>query len=123
MATMVEKFNHYAGPPSMRCRGCGKNRVGIRQDLFGFADILAVDPVNQQTIAVQASAGGDLSRRRKKLLGIDTVRLCYLAGWRIELHAWAKRKVVRGGKAIRFELIREVLTMEPDGTLGFTRVE
>jgi hypothetical protein len=109
LAAVVEKFNHFAGPPDKRCKACGKNRVGIRQDLFGFADIIAVNAQTGKTLAVQTTAAASLSDRRRKVLDSGEAMICMAAGWKLELHGWAQRKIKRGGKAFRYEVIREKL--------------
>jgi hypothetical protein len=64
----------------------------IRQDLFGFCDILAVAP--SETLAIQATSANMVSERIKKLLGEEDVALrvwdCLRAGWRVEV--WGLRK-------------------------------
>jgi hypothetical protein len=109
IAAVVERFNHYAGPPDAKCQVCGKNKIGVRQDLFGIFDIIAVDPQKRLTIAVQTTSGSNLSARRRKLLDSGEAMVCMAAGWKILLHAWAKHKIIRGGKAWKYELIEEEL--------------
>lgn len=64
----------------------------IRQDLFGFVDVLAVGP--GETIAVQATSAGEVSKRLAKLLEDEGVHPkvwdCLRAGWRVEV--WGLRK-------------------------------
>ncbi len=109
LAAIVEKFNHYAGPPEMKCQACGKNKIGVRQDLFGFADIIAINAQTRVTLVVQTTSGSNLSARRHKVLMTGEALICMAGGWKIELHGWAKRKIVRGGTAFRYEVIRERL--------------
>ncbi len=86
---IVERFNAHAGP------------FGIRQDLFGFIDIIAIDPV-QGIVAIQ-SCGQDISGHVKKLTEERNE-----AVWRwlkhapLELWGWRKVKLKRGGKAMRW---------------------
>lgn len=86
---IVEKFNHYAG------------KFGIRQDLFGFIDIIAIDPVDG-ILAVQ-SCGQDISGH---ILKMTEARNEYLFEWlkhaRVELWGWRKIKLARGSKALRW---------------------
>ena len=70
---VVEKWNQHAK---------------IRQDLFGFADVMAVGSFG--VLLVQATSDGNLSARVKKLLGLKAVRDCLRSGVRVE--AWALRK-------------------------------
>jgi hypothetical protein len=94
LAAVVEKFNQFAG---------------VRQDLFGFADIIAVNAQTRTTLAVQTTAAAGLSDRRRKVLDSGEAMICMAAGWKLEVHGWAKRKIKRGGKAFRYEVIREKL--------------
>ena len=103
ICAIVEKWNSFAGPPDKRCPTCGKNQIGVRQDLFGFADIIAVHPQLRVTVAVQTTSGSGMSARRHKLNATGEVLVCMAAGWKIELHAWSKR--ANG----RYEINREKL--------------
>lgn len=60
-----------------------------RHDLFGFVDLIAVRA--GETVAIQATSDTNLSHRRRKLEGCETVPVCIAAGWRIEIHGWKKR--------------------------------
>ena len=71
------------------------NYAHIRQDLFGFVDILAIGP--QGTVAVQTTSDGNLSARRKKLLALPAVDVAKSAGWSVVLHGWGKK----GGRGKR----------------------
>lgn len=68
----------------------------IRQDLFGFVDILALD--GAETIAVQSTSWANVSSRAKKIAESDLVGAVREAGWRILIHGWRK------GKNGRYEL-------------------
>jgi hypothetical protein len=61
--------------------------VGVRQDLFGFVDIIAVSP--KGTMAVQVCAGqGDVAKHLDKIMAEPRAVACAAAGWKIVLHAW-----------------------------------
>jgi len=125
---IVEKYNAFAGPPNMRCAGCGKNKVGVRQDLFGFADLLAVHPIIG-TIAIQTTSGAGMPARRKKMReNPDKIEFCLQANWKIELHGWTPRKIIKDGTGTRsrVELRRESVVADeksPRGFLLFNTVE
>ncbi len=97
-AGVVERWNQHAGP------------FGIRQDLFGFIDVIAIDPSRGSRtgaiLAVQACPGPRLSDHLAKITTTQPARdnaLAWLrAGGRIEVWAWRKTKLHRGGKAIRW---------------------
>lgn len=74
----------------------------IRQDLFGFIDILAIGPLG--TLAVQSTSKSNFSSRWNKVTGRGVpkdkkeedqmlkirgnVVACLSAGWEIEVHGW-----------------------------------
>ena len=89
---IVEKFNAYAGPH------------GLRQDLFGIIDVLALDP-QTGVIGIQ-SAGNSFASHKRKILeerAQETVEWLSTPGCRFELWAWRKIKLNRGGKAMRWK--------------------
>lgn len=85
---IVERFNTFVGP------------YGIRQDLFGFIDIIALDP-ERGIVAIQ-SCGQAISEHRKKILANEIAPEWLKSGGRIELWGWRKVKLHRGGKALRW---------------------
>ena len=99
LAQVVERWNYHAH---------------IRQDLFQFADILAVR--EGETLAVQTTSGSNVAARRAKLANNPNVSTCLKAGWRCEIHGWCKRKVKRGGKAYRYQLRTIQVTETDEGT-------
>lgn len=60
----------------------------IRQDLFGFIDLLALR--DGETLAVQATSGSNGAARVAKIAEAEHVAAVRKAGWRIEVHAWRK---------------------------------
>jgi len=85
----VEKWNQYAGP-----HGC-------RQDLFGFIDILALDP-ERGVVAIQ-SCGQSFAEHIEKILNSKATE--YVIEWlkcggKVECWGWRKVKLHRGGKAM-----------------------
>lgn len=62
----------------------------IRQDLFGFIDLLAIG--ENETIAVQTTSGSHVASRVKKIAEHENVEAVRKAGWRIVVHGWTKRK-------------------------------
>lgn len=71
----------------------------IRQDLFGFIDVIAVRP--NETIAVQTTSLANVSSRVTKIADHPNIGAVREAGWRIVVHGWAK-------KSGRWVLAREV---------------
>lgn len=83
---IVEKFQQYGG------------KFGIRQDLFGFIDIIAIDEF-EGIVAIQ-STGQDWSGHIKKIMELEEIVLKWLHHAPLELWSWRKVKKVRGGKAM-----------------------
>ncbi len=98
---VVEKWNQYIGP------------CGGRQDLFGFVDVLVLDP-ERGFIGVQCCARSGHAAHRKKIMEECTeLAMEWLkCGGRIEIWSWAKQKVKRGGKAERWMPKVEEITLE-----------
>ena len=61
--------------------------VNIRQDLFGFIDLLAIR--KDETLAVQVTASG-VSSRLKKISESELLPKVREAGWKIQVHGWRK---------------------------------
>ena len=90
LCAIVERFNAYAGP------------FGIRQDAFGFIDILAIDSVDG-IVAVQ-SCGQAFSEHIKKMTEERNENMYeWLKHAKVELIAWRKVKLKKGGKAMRWK--------------------
>lgn len=73
-AAVVEKWNPHAR---------------IRQDLFGFIDVLAVRP--GETLAVQTTTAANVASRVRKIGDHPNIAVVREAGWSIHVHGWAKR--------------------------------
>ena len=75
LVQVVEKWNPFAR---------------IRQDLFGFIDLIAV--LDSETLAVQVTSASNVSARVKKIAEHPNVGAVRKAGWRIEVWGWTKGK-------------------------------
>jgi len=71
----------------------------IRQDLFGFIDVIAVR--RDETLAVQATSLANVAARVRKIGEHPNIGPVREAGWRIVVYGWAKQ-----GR--RWTLVREV---------------
>ena len=97
---IVERFNSFVG------------KFGIRQDLFGFIDIIALD-TERGIIGVQ-SCGQSYSAHLNKIIeernqeAFEWLR----CGGKIELWGWRKVKLKRGGKAERWMPRIQEITIE-----------
>jgi hypothetical protein len=83
LPAIVEKWNPHAR---------------IRQDLWGWCDVLAVR--EGEVLAVQCTAAG-VAARVRKIAESETVAVVRKAGVRIEVHGWTKR--ANGRYALRVE--------------------
>jgi len=105
---VVEKWNAFAGPH------------GIRQDMFGIIDIIALDPA-RGVVGVQ-STGTAFSEHHKKLTeekAQECIDWLSTPGTALELWGWRKLKVKRGGKAMRYQSRVKVYTLDDfDDLLG-----
>lgn len=91
VCAIVEKFNAYIGPH------------GVRQDLFGIIDVLALDP-ERGVVGVQ-SCGSDFAAHYRTLTvdrAQETIDWLTTPGTSLELWGWRKVKLQRGGKAMRW---------------------
>ena len=98
---IVEKWNPHVGSH------------GIRQDLFGIIDILALDP-ERGVVGVQA-CGSDFSAHVRKLtedMAQETEDWLRTPGTSLELWGWRKIKKKRGGKAMVWRPRIQEITLE-----------
>jgi hypothetical protein len=58
----------------------------IRQDLFGFIDLLALK--GKEVLAVQTTTATNMSARVKKIGDHENVGFVREAGWTIHVHGW-----------------------------------
>jgi hypothetical protein len=101
---IVEKWNQHVGPH------------GIRQDLFGIIDIIALDP-ERGVVGIQ-SCGQDFGAHERKILeerAEDSIDWLATPGTSLELWGWRKVKLQRGGKAMRWQPRLRVFTLEDFG--------
>ena len=83
---IVERWQQYGG------------KFGVRQDLFGFIDIIAIDEF-ECIVGIQ-STGQDFSGHIKKIMNLEEIVKEWLHHAPLELWSWRKVKKVRGGKAM-----------------------
>ena len=83
---------------------------GLKNDAFGFMDILAIDPV-EGVIAVQSTGPSGHSEHKLKILRND-----YALRWahfnKIELISWKKKPQKEGSKRLVWMPRMEVITLE-----------
>ena len=97
LVAVVEKWNRFAG---------------VRQDLFGFGDVLAVRvPDSTKALSqgrfllIQCTSASNHSKRRAKILESDKATTWLNAGGIIEVHSWSKPNKTRRTWKLRREQI------------------
>jgi hypothetical protein len=65
--------------------------ANIRQDLFGFADMVAIKP-GEPITAIQVTSASNHSTRRVKILNNECARVWCAAGGRILVWSWLKKR-------------------------------
>lgn len=75
------------------------SHAGIRQDLFGFIDVIGLK--GAETLAIQATSASNVSARVHKIAESPLVGAVREAGWTIKVWGWAK-------KSNRWVLARDV---------------
>lgn len=129
MAGVVEKWIPM-GPKV--CPVCKKPSGGIRKDLFGFIDLIAVVHGGMQDIfpghrmgvlGIQATSTPHMSDRFHKATEecSEALEAWLRAGNRFEIWGWAKRGAV--GKRKLWTLKRWDVTLEPDGSFSQLELE
>ena len=105
----VEQWISYGSPKSPPRPGMP---AGTRRDAFGFIDIIAID--TDSIVAIQACTSARKAHY-DKIMQNDYALPWIKAGGTIELWSWSKRKIVRGGKAVRWTPKIELITIEDFG--------
>jgi len=91
----------------------GNTGFGVRKDLFGFIDIVSLDPA-RGIVGIQSTSGGCLPEHRRKIMDEKSVEVTewLKAGGKLEIYAWRKIKLKRGGKAERWSARIEEITTD-----------
>ena len=85
---------------------------GIRKDLFGIIDVVALDLESQQIIGIQCGALSGHAGHRTKILLSDHAEDWLNCKGRIEIWSWGKKLAKKGGKAMRWSPKIESITVE-----------
>jgi hypothetical protein len=89
-----------------------------RKDLWGFVDLVAITP-DGRTIGIQATSGANHAARVAKIQDSPKIDAVLNAGWIVEVWSYTKRKVKRGGTAVRWVLREERVTLADHKTEAF----
>jgi hypothetical protein len=65
-------------------------QAGIRRDLFGCIDLVAVHPRENGVLGIQATTASNLSARLRKAVGLPALKTWLAAGNRFEVWGWSK---------------------------------
>ena len=81
----------------------------VRQDLFGFVDLLAIR--DSETLAIKTTSGSNLSARRVKVIEHENLPILFSAGWQVVLHGWL-RKNSENKWVLREEILNKMPTIK-----------
>jgi len=91
----------------------------IRQDLFGFIDIICIDP-KQGIVAVQSTGSAHSQHIKKLTIEREEIVKIWLAQAPLELISWRKVKKKRGGKAMVWKPRICDFTLDDNGDIVVT---
>lgn len=106
MCAVVERWNQYGG------------LHGVRNDLFGIIDVLAISK-ERGILGIQVCAmSGRAAHLEKLTVDKRDESIAWLqAGGHLEIHAWRKLLVKRGGKAKRWTPDVTTITLDMLGKM------
>jgi len=113
-AAVVEKWNPWAGPRRPMRQPCGcmvEKAVGVRQDLWGFVDIVAVRPDKTGTLYVQSTVAARLADHLRTALAKPELKALLEARNRFECHGWIKRPKTKTRPRERWEVVRREIVL------------
>lgn len=86
----------------------------IRQDLFGFIDLLALEA--GEIVGIQVTSGGNISARMHKISNETRAIKWLQSGGKIVVHGWAKR--TKGGRTVGYALrVATVCYVKDEGAI------
>lgn len=80
----------------------------IRQDLFGFIDLIAIKEGVSGVLAIQTTTAAHVSARFEKIAGNPVLKVWLLSGNKIEIHGWGLRG--KRGQRKLWTVIRKPVT-------------
>ena len=94
------------------CAVCEKwnPHVKIRQDLFGFIDIICLQPNVLGVLAIQVTTHSNISSHRHKLASNKNIRMWLLTGNKVDIISWGKQG--SRGKRKVWKMKRESISLE-----------
>jgi len=97
----VGKWNPFVPTKTNRrvCPVCKKvEGLGIRQDLYGFADYYAIHPRTQDRVFIQTTTKHNMFSRKLKIMGSKNLPAVLQSGHRVVVHGWQQTDVKPRGK-------------------------
>ena len=85
-ARSLERLRNMGYVPAIVERQTGP----VKQDAFGFVDILAIHETTGDVIAVQATSGSNVASRVTKITDHPNLPVLRAANWQIEVWGWRK---------------------------------
>lgn len=82
----------------------------IRQDLFGFIDLVVL--AGDNLYAIQTTSASNKAARLNKICALPNAKKWLEAGGKIKLITWGKHKKKRGGKAYTWVMGDEFITLD-----------
>jgi hypothetical protein len=105
-AQVVERWQ------SFHSKAPGQEKAGVRVDLFGFIDCVAIRHDQPGVLAVQATSRSNQAARLNKILGIPEALTWLKAGNRLEVWGWRKMR------SKKWEVTRTVVKREMFGKVA-----
>jgi len=100
LCVVVEKWNPFVPTKSKGrvCPVCKKgDGLGIRQDLFGFADIYAIHSQTQDRVFIQTTTRHNMIARKVKIQENKHLRVVLESGHRVVVHGWLQTSLKTRG--------------------------
>lgn len=82
----------------------------VRQDLFGFADLVVIRPGISGLLAVQTTSTSNMSARKKKIMDIPAAKAWLEAGNQIVVEGWSK-KGSRGKRKVWTRTVDDIVSI------------
>uniref|UniRef100_A0A6M3LKN7 Uncharacterized protein n=1 Tax=viral metagenome TaxID=1070528 RepID=A0A6M3LKN7_9ZZZZ len=122
-ATVAEKWVSFHSDDNDHSRK-KKKPTGIRVDFFGIIDVVGLTP--ETTLGVQCCAGSGYSAHWHKLTeenAKNTKDWLACPSRKLEIYAWRKVKLKRGGKAMRWSARIVEIVLTDNGFEAVTKVD
>ena len=86
----AEYYQHFHAGKSASPSDPTKKIFGVRRDLFGFVDIVALDVANRRVVFIQSTSAAQVSAHLAKMRPLASVRAALRCGVAVECWGWQK---------------------------------